>query len=227
MPPVGAAGALLLCVKSLLQGSQQRLPRFHLVLLGPALTVMLMLGLLLSFGDSLLSSRERSRRETGSTSRYCEVDLCEGQVAPGAGWLWPTSLAQMVTRGRWEALVSEEPQHLQRDKERAPHSLLRPVAGGALKAMEGSGQGSAGCPRRLHGVTTHQDSLPPVPSASLHLASQQCSCLALCPHPCPCVVMARLSCMIPVRSLFIQTSQARSLSTVLGPLSGSRLVLLR
>lgn len=76
-----------------------------------------------------------------------------GQVAPGAGWLWPTSLAQMVTHGRWEALVSEEPQHLQRDKERAPHSLLRPVAGSALKAVEGSGQGSAGCPRRLHGVT--------------------------------------------------------------------------
>lgn len=150
-----------------------------------------------------------------------------GQVAPGAGSLWPTSLAQMVTRGRWEALVSEEPQHLQRDKERAPHSLLRPVAGSALKAVEGSGQGSAGCPRRLHSVTTHQDSLPPVPSASLHLASQQCSCLALCSHPCPCVVTARLSCMVPIRSLFIQTCRARSLSTVLGPLSGSRLALLR
>lgn len=162
MPPVGAAGALLLCVKSLLQGSQQRLPRFHLVLLGPALTVMLMLGLLLSFWRQF-TVLKRKKQERGSTSRYCEVNLCVGQVAPGAGWLWPTSLAQMVTRGRWEALVSEEPQHLQRDKERAPHSLLRPVAGSALKAVEGRGQGSAGCPRRLHGVTTQQDSLPPVP----------------------------------------------------------------
>lgn len=146
-----------------------------------------------------------------------------GQVAPGAGWLWPTSLAQMVTHGRWEALVSEEPQHLQRDKERAPHSLLRPVAGSALKAVEGSGQGSAGCPRRLHGVTR-----TPFLQRLRLLSTWPLSSVRAWPSvPNLVPVWSRLGCLVPVRSLFIQTCRARSLATVLGPLSGSRLALLR